>query len=112
MASNQVIWSGSALFSKQDTVKPVYNSHSQKGRKLFFKTNYQKYCRMLQGELLHYFRPSFKLPFFIKFFVVTIFEWLFYTGFTVYLSSARQGLIGSLHSVKLVGVAEHMDVSS
>ena len=30
----------------------------------------------------------------------------------IYRSSARQGLIGSLYSVKFVGVAEHMDVSS
>ena len=54
----------------------------------------QKYCRML----MQYFRPSLsyqlslrslllstfiKLPFVIKIFVLSIFEWPFYTGFTV-----------------------------
>ena len=41
----------------------------------------QKYCRMLQG-ILQYFRPSlsYHLPF-----VLSIFEWTFYTGFTVCL---------------------------
>ena len=42
----------------------------------------QKYCRMLQGDsaILSTF---IKLPFVIKIFVVPIFEWPFYTGFTV-----------------------------
>ena len=44
----------------------------------------QKYCRMLQGEhstiLL-----TIKLLFVIKIFVFSFFEWLFYTGFTVWL---------------------------
>ena len=42
----------------------------------------QKYYRMLQGHsaiLLTFI----KLPFVIKIFVLSIFEWLFYTGFTV-----------------------------
>ena len=38
----------------------------------------QEYCGMLQ-----YFRPI-KLPFVIKVFVLSIFEWPFYTGFTVF----------------------------
>ena len=37
----------------------------------------QKYCRMLQGE------QSAILSTFIKIFVLSIFEFLFYTGFTV-----------------------------
>ena len=52
--------------------------------KLVFKTNIshnagQKYCRM-QNEILWTFN---KLPFVIKIFILSIFEWLFYTGFTV-----------------------------
>ena len=45
----------------------------------------QKYCRMLQAEhsaVLSTF-IIFKLPFVIKIFVLSNFEWLFYTGFTV-----------------------------
>ena len=47
----------------------------------------QKYCRMLHGEhsaiLL-----TIKLPFVIKIFVLTIFEWPLKTGFTVYVKEA------------------------
>ena len=41
---------------------------------------------MLQGK--HSAIPStcIKLPFVIKIFVLSIFEWLFYTGFTVFFS--------------------------
>ena len=43
----------------------------------------QKYCRMLQEEHSAIFTTFIKLPFFIKMFVLSIFEWPFYTGFTV-----------------------------
>ena len=43
----------------------------------------QKYCRMLQGEHSALLLTFIKLPFVIKFFVLSIFEWPFYTGFTV-----------------------------
>ena len=39
----------------------------------------QKYCRMLSAILLTFIR----LPFVIKNFVLTIFEWAFYIAFTV-----------------------------
>ena len=46
----------------------------------------QKYCRMLQGEhsaiLLTFIQ---KLSFVIKIFVLSFFEWPFYTGFTIFL---------------------------
>ena len=45
----------------------------------------RKYCRMLQRELL----TSIKLPFDITIFVLSIFEWPFYTGFTVTQKSSR-----------------------
>ena len=43
----------------------------------------QKYCRMLQGEHSAILSIFTKLPFVIKIFVLSIFEWPFYTGFTV-----------------------------
>ena len=46
----------------------------------------QKYCRMLQGEHSAILLAFIKLPFVIKIFVLSIFEWLFYTGFTVILN--------------------------
>ena len=42
----------------------------------------QKYCRMLQGEHSAILSTFIKLPFVIKIFVLSIFDWLFYTGFT------------------------------
>ena len=43
----------------------------------------QKYCRMLQAEHSAILFSFIKLPFVIKIFVLSIFEWPFYTGFTV-----------------------------
>ena len=43
----------------------------------------QKYCRMLQGELSAILLAFIKLPFVIKNFVLSIFEWPLKTGFTV-----------------------------
>ena len=43
----------------------------------------QKYCRMPQGEHSAILLTFVKLPFDIKIFVLSIFEWPFYTGFTV-----------------------------
>ena len=43
----------------------------------------QKYCRMLQGEHSAILLIFIKLPFVIKTFVLSIFEWPFYAGFTV-----------------------------
>ena len=44
----------------------------------------QKYCRMLQGEHSAKLLTFIKLPFVIKIFVLSVFEWPFYTGFTVH----------------------------
>ena len=57
------------------------------------KTNYlnagQTFCRMLQGEhsLIH--STLTKLPFVIKIFVLSIFEWPFHTGFNVVLNAHK-----------------------
>ena len=44
----------------------------------------QKYCRMLPLEHSAILLSFIKLPFVIKIFVLSIFEWPFYTGFIVY----------------------------
>ena len=43
----------------------------------------QKYCRMLQGEHSAILSAFIKLPFAIKTFVLSIFEWMLKTGFIV-----------------------------
>ena len=43
----------------------------------------QKYCRMLQGEHSAILSTFIKLPFVIKIFVLSIFEWPLKTGFSV-----------------------------
>ena len=43
----------------------------------------QKYCRMLQGEHSAILSTFIKLPFVTKIFVLSIFEWPFYTCFAV-----------------------------
>ena len=43
----------------------------------------QKYCRMLQSEHSAILLTYIKLPVVIKSFVLSIFEWMFYTRFTV-----------------------------
>ena len=45
----------------------------------------QKYCRMLQVEHSSILSTFIKLPFVVKIFVLSIFEWPFFTGFTVIL---------------------------
>ena len=42
----------------------------------------QKYCRMPQGDHFAILSTFIRLPFVIKIFVLSIFEWPFYTGFT------------------------------
>ena len=43
----------------------------------------QKYCRMFQGEHSAILSTFIKVPFVMKIFALSIFEWPFYTGFTV-----------------------------
>ena len=75
----------------------------KKTKKMVFKTDYrlmqvksiaecsliagQKYCRRLQREHSAILLTFIKLPVVIKTFVLSIFEWPFYTGFTVLLSA-------------------------
>ena len=50
----------------------------------------QKYWRMLQGEHSAILWTFIELQFVIKTFVLSIFEWLFYTGFTVFQFAVYQ----------------------
>ena len=45
----------------------------------------QKYCRILQWEHYAILLIFIKLPFVIKIFILSIFEWLLKAGFTVVL---------------------------
>ena len=72
------------------TVKPVLSSHSKRRPKIGFQDQLslyagRKYCRMLLGEHFAINSTFIKLPFAIKMstFILSIFEWLLKTGFTV-----------------------------
>ena len=70
------------------TVKPVLRGHSKRRPKIDFLDRLslnagQKYCRMLQWEPSAMLWTFIKLPSVIKIFVLSIFEWLLKTGFTV-----------------------------
>ena len=69
------------------TVKPVKNGHSKRP-KIGFQGQLSlyaglKYCRMLPLEHSAILSTFIKLPIVIKIFVLSIFEWPFYTGSTV-----------------------------
>ena len=65
-------------------VKPPFSKRPQFGFQDQLLLNAgQKYCRMLQGEHSEILSTFIKLPFVIKIFILSIFEWPFYTGFTV-----------------------------
>ena len=70
------------------TVKPVLSGHSERRPKIGFQDQLwlnagQKYCRMLPREHSAMLLTFIKLPFVIKIFVLSIFEWPLKTGFTV-----------------------------
>ena len=71
----------------------MLNDHSQKDHNLVFNTNYRfkSIAECSKGALKHstILSTFIKLPFVIKIFVLSIFEWPFYTGFTVYRTSAK-----------------------
>ena len=64
------------------TVKPVLSGHSKKDQKLVFKMNYHlmQVKSIAESAILSTF---IKLPFVIKIFVLSIFEWPLKKGFTV-----------------------------
>ena len=70
----------SSAATQKEHQKFVFNT------KLLFNAG-QKYCRMLQRKHSAILSTFIKLPFVIKIFVLSIFEWPLKTGFTV---SGRQ----------------------
>ena len=65
------------------TVKPPLSKRSKIGFQDQLSLNAgQKHCRMLQGEHSAILSTFIKLPFVIKIFVLSIFKWPFYAGFT------------------------------
>ena len=81
-------WSESTLFSKEYS-KTCVKGPLSKRRKIGLQDQLsliagQKYCRMLQGEHSAILLTFIKLLIVIKIFVLSIFEWPFYTGFSVY----------------------------
>ena len=81
--------SNANIFKLHCTVQPALRGHSKKYQKLVFKTNYHfiqdKSNAMLPREHSAKLWTFIKLPFFIKIFVLSIFEWSLKTGFTVFL---------------------------
>ena len=87
----------SLIKKKNSTISAMISAHAvllknsktrvktatQKDQKLVFMTNYtlmkvKSIAECSKGSILQYFRPS------SSFFALSIFEWLFYTGFTVH----------------------------
>ena len=68
------------------TVNPSTNGHSKKDKKMLFNTN----CRLMQDKSIAEYSAilstPIELPFIIKIFVLSTFEWLLNTGFTEYFS--------------------------
>ena len=58
----------------------------------------QKYFRMPQGEHSAILLIFIKLPFVIKIFILSIFEWPFYTGFTCCLERCQVGIISYINN--------------
>ena len=72
------------LYSKTYVKRPL-----SKGPQIGFQDQLslnsdQEYCRMFQGEHSATLSTLLKLPFVIKIFILSIFEWGFYTSFTVF----------------------------
>ena len=83
------------VYTFLNTVKPVLSAHSKSRPKLGFQDGLslnagQKYCRMLQREDSAILLTFIKLPFVIKIFVLSSFEWPLKTGFTVKVSILKK----------------------
>ena len=71
------------LYSKTCVKRPLSKRRKIGSQNQLSQNAGQEYCRMLQGEHSAMLSAFIKLPFVIKTFVLSIFEWTFYTGFTV-----------------------------
>ena len=77
-----------AKYFFQTIVKPVLSGHSKRRPQIGFQDQLSlneclKYSRMLQEEHSAILSTFVKLPFVIKIFVLSIFEWPLKTGLTV-----------------------------
>ena len=75
------------MYSKNWVKRPLSKRPKNGFQNLFSLNAGQKYCRMLQGEHSAILLIFIKLPLVNKTFALSIFEWPFYTGFTVHISS-------------------------
>ena len=82
-ASIHVAAANPNMYSKTCVKRPLSNRQKIGFQDQLLLNAGQKYCRMLQGEHSAILSTFIKLPFVIKIFVLSIFEWPFYTGFTV-----------------------------
>ena len=62
---------------------PLRKTNNWFSRPIITNNTGRKYCRMLKVEYSAILSTFIKLPIVIKMFVLSIFEWRFYTGFTV-----------------------------
>ena len=84
IASNLDVQSIISVYSKTSVKRPL-SKRPQIGFPDQLSLNAgQNYCRMLQAEHSAVLLTFIKLPFAMEFFILSIFEWPFYTGFTVY----------------------------
>ena len=74
----------------------------------------QKYCRMLSLEhsAIHLLLTFIKLPFIIKIFVLSIFEWPPKTGFTVYIDIVRTFHFQSIQGCNYIFASEHSPLTA
>ena len=72
------------VYSKTCVKRPLSIRQKIDFRDLLSLNAGQKYCRMLQVEHSAILLTFIKLPIVIKIFVLSIFEWPFYTGLTVH----------------------------
>ena len=87
-SNNEFLYTKESAGKLSNTVKTVLSGHSKRRPKIGFQDRFllnacQKYCRMLQEEHSAILLTFIKLPFVIKIFVLSIFEWPLKTGFTV-----------------------------
>ena len=84
----QGIWTPSHMIYSKTCVKWSLSKRPKIGLQDQLSLNAgQKYCRMLQGEHSAKLSTFIELPFVTKIFVMSIFEWPFYTGFTVFVNN-------------------------
>ena len=71
------------MYSKTCVKRPLSNLQKNGFQDQSSLNAGQKYCRLLEGEHSAILLTFIKLPIVIKIFVLSIFEWPFYTDFTV-----------------------------